>query len=88
MKSDGTCVNKDEFCHKYNGDGNCVECAEKYYLSSINGKCKKRDPGCFYNLKDECYKCEKPFYFDGIRCEIHGCLTLGYDGCSSCFYPM
>lgn len=88
MRSDGRCVNKDEFCWKYDSNGFCTECAPKYFLSKLTNKCKLREPGCLYNDNDKCSSCEKPFFFDGVRCEIYGCLELDYDGCKQCFYPM
>lgn len=68
MKSDGTCVNKDEFCWKYDGNGNCIECAPQYYLSKLEKKCKPREPGCRYDDNDRCASCDSPFYFNGVRC--------------------
>ena len=88
LRSDGLCVNKDEFCWKYDDQGFCVECAPKYFLSKKTNKCKLREPGCHYNDDDKCYKCENPFFFDGVRCEIYGCLELNWKGCEQCFYPM
>lgn len=57
-------------------------------MSKLDKKCKIREPGCQYDLNDRCFACDKPFFFDGVRCEIHGCLELGPKGCKQCFYPM
>lgn len=65
-----------------------MECAPKYFLSTKTNKCLLREPGCHYNEEDKCFTCDKPFYFDGIRCEIYGCLELNWKGCAQCFYPM
>lgn len=88
MKSDGSCVNKDEFCWNYDSNGVCTQCAPNYYMSKLKNKCQPREPGCLYNDKDRCYDCEKPFYFDGVRCEIYGCMKLSPKGCDTCMYPM
>jgi len=57
-------------------------------MSSLNKKCKVREPGCQYDSNDRCYACDSPFYFDGVRCEIYGCLELSTKGCKQCYYPM
>lgn len=65
-----------------------MECAPQYFLSKLNKKCQPREPGCLYNDLDRCYACDKPFYFDGTRCEIYGCMALSANGCDQCYYPM
>lgn len=57
-------------------------------MSKLKNKCQPREPGCLYNDQDRCYDCDKPFYFDGVRCEIYGCMKLNAKGCETCMYPM
>jgi hypothetical protein len=88
MTDSGVCVNKDEFCWTYDSNGVCIECAPNYYMSKLQNKCLPRETGCLYDENDRCYACDLPFYFDGVRCEIYGCMKLSNTGCSICMYPM
>jgi hypothetical protein len=68
MTDAGNCVNKDEFCWNYDSNGVCIECAPNYYMSKLQSKCLPKEPGCIYNDQDQCYDCDQPFHFDGVRC--------------------
>jgi hypothetical protein len=76
MTDSGKCANKDDFCWTYDSNGVCTQCAPKYYMSKLQGKCLQKEPGCIYDDQDKCYSCDKPFHFDGVRCDIYGCLKL------------
>ena len=87
FRTDGTCVSKDEYCNRYDANGVCVECMDTYFYSSIKQKCVKKAPGCHYNSKDECFKCDAPFTHLYGRCIIKGCLEYDEEGCYECKYP-
>ena len=76
-------MNKDEFCYKFNKDGDCVECAPKYFMSQIQQKCLLKEPGCAYDSLDQCSSCLAPFKLIGKnKCYITGCLSSSFEGCN------
>ncbi len=63
FRSDGNCVNKDEFCDKKDMHGTCIKCMDIYYYSQKLLKCVKKAPGCNYDNQDKCVSCEAPFAY-------------------------
>lgn len=45
-------------------------------MSNIKNKCILREPGCIYDLKDDCSTCAAPFksVIGSNKCYLVGCL--------------